>query len=67
MESDTVRTVQRDASVNIVYVDVTAEFAGTVLAAKTFHQLRRSRRLPLAQGSIRAIRSAWLDDNKQVA
>jgi hypothetical protein len=74
--SRTATVAAQAAGVNIVYVDVTAEFAGHGIGSKkpfinsdgvgAYHPKRR--RLPAyAKAIFAAIRSAWLDDNKQVA
>jgi hypothetical protein len=64
------------AGVNIVYVDVTAEFAGHGIGSKkpfinsdgagAYHPNAAGYRA-YAKAVFAAIRSAWLDDNKQVA
>jgi lysophospholipase L1-like esterase len=64
------------AGVNIVYVDVTAEFAGHGIGSKkpfinpdgadAYHPNAAGYRA-YAKAIFAAIRSAWLDDNKQVA
>jgi lysophospholipase L1-like esterase len=63
-------------SVNIVYVDVTADFAGHGIGSKkpfinsdgvgAYHPNAAGYRA-YAKAIFAAIRSAWLDDNKQVA
>ena len=64
------------SGVNIVYVDVTAEFAGHGIGSKkpfinsdgvgAYHPNAAGYRA-YAKAIFAAIRSAWLDDNKQVA
>ena len=64
------------AGVNIVYVDVTAEFAGHGIGSKksfinsdgvgAYHPNAAGYRA-YAKAIFAAVRSAWLDDNEQVA
>ena len=64
------------AGINIVYVDVTAEFAGHGIGSKmpfihpdgadAYHPNAAGYRA-YAKAIFAAVRSAWLDDNKQVA